>query len=311
MKVIYLAGGCFWGLEKYMSLIKGVVKVTSGYANGNKENPTYKEVCRGDTEFRECVKVEYDDVSLETLLYAFFRVIDPTIKNRQGNDIGSQYQSGIYYVDEKSKEIIDKVVSIEKKRVSNFEVEIKPLLNFYEAESYHQNYLDKNPNGYCHIDFRMFEMAKSLIVDAKDYYYPINIKDKLDDLSYKVTQESYTERPFANKYWDFFEKGIYVDIVSGEPLFLSDDKYDSSCGWPAFSRPIDYNVIVESEDRSFSMIRTEVSSRVANSHLGHVFDGDYESETGIRYCINSASLRFVPIDKMKEEGYEKFIPLLK
>jgi len=208
MKVIYLAGGCFWGLEKYMSLIKGVVKVTSGYANGNKENPTYKEVCRGDTEFRECVKVEYDDVSLETLLYAFFRVIDPTIKNRQGNDIGSQYQSGIYYLDKKSKEIIDKVVSIEKKRVSNFEVEIKPLLNFYEAESYHQNYLDKNPNGYCHIDFRMFEMAESLIVDAKDYYYPINIKDKLDDLSYKVTQESYTERPFANKYWDFFERDL-------------------------------------------------------------------------------------------------------
>lgn len=308
---IYLAGGCFWGLQKYMSLINGVTKTTSGYANGNKENPTYQEVCKGDTDFRETVKVEYDGVSLETLLYAFFRVIDPTVENRQANDIGSQYQSGIYYIDEVSKSVIDKVVNIERKRTDEFKVEIKPLVNFYDAEEYHQDYLDKNVNGYCHIDLSMFNKAKSLSVDAGKYYYPNNIKEKIDELSYKVTQEAYTERPFNNKYFDHFEKGIYVDIVTGEPLFISSDKYESSCGWPAFSKPIDYNVIVESVDRSHSMIRTEVSSRVGNSHLGHVFENDFESPNGIRYCINSASLRFIPLKDMEIEGYKSFIHLLK
>ena len=200
--IIYLAGGCFWGLEKYMSLIKGVNKATSGYVNGNKENPTYEEVCSGNTDFRECVMVEYDGISLETILYAFFRVIDPTIENRQGNDIGSQYQTGIYYVDEESLNIINKVIDIEKKRFNKFKVEIKPLENFYEAEEYHQRYLIKNPSGYCHINSKMFEKAKSLHVDASKYSYPENIKDKLSELSYKVTQLSHTEPSFNNEFWN-------------------------------------------------------------------------------------------------------------
>ncbi len=311
-KEIYFAGGCFWGLEKYLSNIKGVKKCVSGYANGTTDNPSYQDVCKGDYNFRETVKVIYDDVSLETLIHAFFKVIDTSLVNRQGNDIGVQYQSGIYYIDEYSKQIIDKVVNIEKKRHEKFFVEIKPLENFYEAEEYHQNYLDKNPNGYCHIDFKMFKEAKNIIVDAGKYSYDTeNLIDKLNEISFRVTQLKSTERPYDNKYCTHKEKGIYVDIVTNEPLFTSNDKYISSCGWPSFTKPIDESVIIESADNSFGMVRTEVSSRVGNSHLGHVFENDPESPNGIRYCINSASLRFIPFEDMDKEGYGYLAYLLK
>lgn len=310
MKEIYLAGGCFWGLEKFMSLIDGVDEVISGYANGDKENPTYEEVCRGKLNFRECVKVKYSFVNLETLLFAFFRVIDPTVINRQGMDMGSQYQTGIYYTDEASKEIIDKVVNIEKKRFERFCVEIRPLVNFYPAEEYHQKYLIKNPNGYCHIGRDMFELAKNIKVMAK-YALPseAEIKNKLTDLQYEVTQNKQTERPFENEYYNFNRKGIYVDIVTNEPLFTSKDKFQSSCGWPAFSKPIDPNVTVYKEDYSYGMHRIEVLSRSGNTHLGHMFENDPESDNGIRFCINSASLKFIPYEEM-DEDYQEYKYLL-
>ncbi|MGN0306093.1 MAG: peptide-methionine (R)-S-oxide reductase MsrB [Lachnospiraceae bacterium] len=309
-EVIYLAGGCFWGLEKYMQVIPGVLDAVSGYANGvwEKERAlTYKDVCTGLTGFRETVKVEYDSerVSLEALLFSFFSVIDPTVENRQGHDIGSQYQTGIYYVNEEQEAVINRIAGLEKERYSRFVVEIAPLKIFYAAEEEHQNYLTRNPGGYCHISPGQIALAGKMLVDPAKYKRPAKeeIKRRLTPEQLHVTQESGTEPPFRNTYWDFFEKGIYVDVVSGEPLFSSGDKYASNCGWPAFCRGIDANALFLTSDDSHGMQRVEVRSRAANSHLGHVFADDPESPNGIRFCINSASLRFIPYDKMEEEGY--------
>lgn len=307
-KEIYLAGGCFWGMEKLMRSIKGVTSVESGYANGTgKEDATYQKVSTGETGFRETVHVTYDpdQVSLEALLMHYFFVIDPTVRNRQGNDMGTQYQTGIYTVDEESKEIVDRIVELESGRYRRFLVEVKPLENFFPAEEYHQDYLTKNPSGYCHIPGKEIELLASLTIDPGDYKKPAKevVRQKLGDMAWRVTQEQGTEPPFQNEYWNHFEKGIYVDVVTGEPLFASSDKFDSGCGWPAFTKPIEEPVVVERTDESHGMVRTEVRSRMGDSHLGHVFENDPSSPNGIRYCINSASLRFVPYEEMEEEGY--------
>ena len=312
--VIYLAGGCFWGLEKLMQSIPGVTDAVSGYANGTGEaDANYKAVCAGGTGFRETVKVTYDPerVSLDALLLAYFYVIDPTVENRQGNDVGSQYQTGVYYTDDASKETVERIAALERGRKTRFAVEIGPLVNFFPAEEYHQDYLDKNPNGYCHIPRAEIELFSRLRIDPGDYQKPAAeaIRDKLTDEQYRVTQESATEYPFRNEFWNQFEKGIYVDVVTGEPLFSSADKFESSCGWPAFSRPIEEPAVVELPDDSHGMRRTEVRSRAGDSHLGHVFTGDRESPNGVRYCINSASLRFIPYEKMEQEGYGELMSL--
>jgi len=312
--VIYLAGGCFWGIEHLMQSIPGVIDAQSGYANGTDEaNADYKTVCTGKTGFRETVRVEYDpeQVSLDALLLAYFYVIDPTVENRQGNDIGTQYQTGIYYTNDKAKETVERIAEIERSRSKEFHVEIGPLLNYYPAEDYHQNYLENNPYGYCHIPLAEIQLFSNLRIDPGDYQKPAAevIRDKLTDEQYYVTQESGTEYPFHNEFWDQFEKGIYVDIVTGEPLFSSEDKFESSCGWPAFSSPIEAPSIVELEDYSHGMHRIEVRSRAGNSHLGHVFIDDPESPNGVRYCINSASLRFIPYAKMEAEGYGYLLDL--
>jgi len=312
--VIYLAGGCFWGMERLMQSIPGVLDAESGYANGTgAQDADYKTVCTGKTGFRETVRVTYDPekVSLDALLMAYFYVVDPTVQNRQGNDVGTQYQSGVYYTNEDAKETVERIAAIEKGRTKKFYVEIGPLQNFYPAEEYHQDYLDKNPNGYCHIPFEEIELFSHLRIDPGDYRKPAKqaIEDKLTAEQYAVTQESATEQPYANEYWDFNGKGIYVDVVTGEPLFSSLDKFDSSCGWPAFSAPIEAPAVVERQDTSHGMIRTEVRSRAGDSHLGHVFEGDPDSPNGTRYCINSAALRFVPYEKMEEEGYGYLLSL--
>ena len=281
--VIYLAGGCFWGLEHLMQSIPGVIDAQSGYANGTcKADADYKTVCAGSTGFRETVRVEYDSekVSLDALLLAYFYVIDPTVQNRQGNDVGSQYQT-------------------------KFFVECGPLLNFYPAEEYHQDYLQKNPGGYCHIPREEIELFSKLRIDPGDYRKPAaeSIREKLTAEQYRVTQENETERPFQNELWNKFEKGIYVDVVTGEPLFSSTDKFESGCGWPAFSKPIEAPAVIERQDDSHGMRRTEVRSRAGDSHLGHVFEEDPDSPNGVRYCINSAALRFIPFEKMEAEGY--------
>ena len=305
---IYLAGGCFWGIEHLMQHIPGVIRAESGYANGTGEKDAdYKTVCTGKTGFRETVRVTYDAdrVTLDHILLAYFFVVDPSERNRQGNDIGTQYQSGIYWTDGESAETVKRIADLERSRREPFYTEIKPLENFFPAEEYHQDYLEKNPQGYCHVPLKAISLFSSLRVDPGKYVKPASetVRDILSGEAWKVTQENGTEHPFTSPYWNDFSKGIYVDIVTGEPLFSSADKYESGCGWPAFTRPIEEPVIVENEDRSLGMIRTEVRSRAGNSHLGHVFQGDPESPNGTRYCINGAALRFIPYDRMEEEGY--------
>jgi len=312
--VIYLAGGCFWGIEQLMQSIPGVIDAQSGYANGTGEkDASYATVVTGKTGFRETVRVEYDpeQVSLDALLLAYFYVIDPTVKDRQGNDIGTQYQTGVYYTNDKAKETVERIAELERSRSEQFFVEIGPLLNYYPAEEYHQDYLVKNPYGYCHIPWEEMELFSKLRIDPGDYQKPAVevIREKLTEEQYYVTQEGGTEYAFENEFWNQFEKGIYVDVVTGEPLFSSTDKYESSCGWPAFTKPIEEPSIVELEDLSYGMYRIEVRSRAGNSHLGHVFENDPESPNGVRYCINSASLRFVPYTEMEAEGYGYLLDL--
>ena len=306
VEVIYLAGGCFWGTEKLMQSIPGVATATSGYANGDMGvTPVYDTV--PFTGFKETVRVEYRpaDVSLDTILFAYFRSIDPTAHNEQGNDVGSQYQAGVYWADDATKEVVLRVAAVEKLRFDEFAVETEPLVNFYDAENYHQDYLDKNPGGYCHISAEEFKLVAHMVVDPANYPRPSDdaIKVMLNDEQYNVTQEAGTEAAFDNEYWDSHERGLYVDIVTGEPLFSSSDKFDSGTGWPSFSRGLDENALVLLSDKSSGTQRTEVVSRAGNTHLGHVFYGPNESPSGVRFCINSASLRFIPYDNMETEGF--------
>lgn len=302
---IYLAGGCFWGLEAYMSRIYGVYDVTSGYANGDTENPSYEDLIYRNSGHAETVHVKYDSdrVNLETLLDYYFKVIDPTSLNQQGNDRGLQYRTGIYYTNSDQVDIIqDKIDQIQEAYSKAIVVEVEPLKHYYLAEDYHQDYLEKNPNGYCHIDLFTVE---EVVINPE--WYPIpsdeDLKARLTDAQYRVTRLNETERAFSNEYWDFFEAGIYVDVVTGEPLFLSNDKYESACGWPSFTKPIIKDVIVYLEDKTFNMVRTEVRSRAGDSHLGHVFNDGPVDKGGLRYCINSASIKFIAYDDMQSQGY--------
>ena len=311
---IYFAGGCFWGTEHFMKQIQGVVSTEVGYANGNIQNPTYEQVCSDNTGFAETVKVDYlpESVKLEFLIDLFFKTIDPTSVNRQGGDIGTQYRTGIYYTDKADFPIIQATVAKLAKNYSKpLAIEIKPLSNFYKAEDYHQDYLDKHPNGYCHISPELFDMAKKAN-PQQTYHKPddATLRTKLTPEQYAVTQQNATERAFKNEYWNEEREGIYVDITTGEPLFVSTDKFDSGCGWPSFSKPIDNTLIKENTDKSHGMIRTEVRSKTGDAHLGHLFNDGPRAKGGLRYCINSASLRFIPKEKMEAEGYAKYLPLL-
>lgn len=305
LKTIYLAGGCFWGLEAYMERIYGVADVVSGYANGKTENPTYEDVSHKNTGHAETLEVKYDPsrLSLDELLNYYLKVIDPTSLNKQGNDEGTQYRTGVYFTDEKDREIIEKKLEDEQEKYKDkIVVEVKKLENFYKAEEYRQDYLDKNPYGYCHVDLRK---VNEIIIDKDKYKKPTEeiLKRRLTQLQYNVTQNSDTEQPFSNEYWDNEKKGIYVDIVTGEPLFVSTDKFESGCGWPSFSKPISKDVLKYSSDSSHNMDRVEVKSRSGDSHLGHVFEDGPKESGGLRFCINSAALRFVPLEEMDKEGY--------
>lgn len=308
MAEIYLAGGCFWGTEKYIASIRGVTQTQVGYANGHTEHPTYEDVCHRNTGHAETVRVVYDPelVPLDFLLELYYSAIDPVSVNRQGPDCGTQYRTGIYYVDAADRPAIDRSIARLQTRFDQpIAVEVKPLENFFPAEDYHQKYLEKNPHGYCHIGKSKFVLAAKARVNPAAYSPPDAqaLRAALTSTQYAVTQNSATEPPFRNEFFDVFRPGIYVDITTGEPLFASSDKFESGCGWPSFSKPIDPNVVREETDYSHGMLRTEVRSRVGNAHLGHVFDDGPRESGGLRYCINSASLRFVPKEDMEHEGY--------
>lgn len=280
LHVIYLAGGCFWGVEAFISRLKGVNQTEVGYANGRDLAPTYEKVCSGKTGHAETVKATYNPqiISLEEILEKFFSIIDPYSRNRQGPDIGTQYRTGIYWQEDFQGDIVLKFLK-EKQRGSQkrIAVEAHPIKSFYPAEIYHQKYLEKNPQGYCHVDLNK--------IDDKEF-------DHLTRKEYEITQLAMTEPAFSGKYDDFFEDGVYVDVVNGEVLFSSEDKFDSGCGWPAFSKPVSEDVITKNRDFSHGTTRIEIRSAKSNSHLGHLFhDGPGGSA---RYCINSAALKFIP-----------------